>query len=178
MFRLCFFFSILMLICSCKEEEGTYSGGYYWIYGYGLKDMQGEEATQGISEKWKIKHVAVGGCMIDSELEKKVSAKNKATYALLEKRYGKDWRVRYEKDINEFILNKVDIMDVLITNKLFRNKLKDYNIEIDGVDKEVKELNDHGLYEVVVFNNNLKYENKECFRIQVDIKNRKVNLIN
>ncbi|EJL70446.1 hypothetical protein [Chryseobacterium populi] len=54
-------------------------------------------------------------------------------------------------------------MDVLITNPLFRNELRKYYIEIDDVDKEVKELKE-GLYEVVVYNENLKADNKECFR--------------
>lgn len=177
MLRISFFLLFLFLVLSCKKE-GTYIGGYYWIYGYGLKNMEREEATQGISEKWKIKYANVAGCRIDPELEKKVNIKNKKTFALLEKRYGKDWQMKYDENVEEFIINQVDVMDILITNALFRNKLRDYNIEIDDVDREVKELNDQGLYEVVVFNNNLKYENKECFRVKVDIKNRTVNLIN
>jgi hypothetical protein len=107
-----------------------------------------------------------------------VDVENKKTFAALERKYSKDWKLRYDKDVNSFMMKKADVMDILITNALFRNKLRDYNIEIDDVDREVKELNDQGLYEVVVFNNNLKYENKEYFRVKVDIKNRTVNLIN
>ncbi|WP_106917584.1 hypothetical protein [Chryseobacterium aurantiacum] len=47
---------------------------------------------------------------------------------------------RDEKDLDDFAMKRVDIMDVLITNKPFRDQLKKCNIEIDGVDKDVKQL--------------------------------------
>ncbi|MBK1896901.1 FEKKY domain-containing protein [Chryseobacterium paridis] len=151
--------------------------GYYKILGYGYPNMSNVEGRNGIAEKWKIKYIDVAGCDVDQKLMDSVDIENKKTFVALDAKYGKDWKARYDKDVENFMLNKVEVMDVLITNKLFRKKLKDYNIEIDGVDKEVKELNDQGLYEVIVFNNNLQYENKECFRVQVDTRNRKVNLI-
>jgi hypothetical protein len=170
------FLIIFILILSCKKEEGTYVGGYYWIYGYGLKDMMTEEATEGISEKWKIKYADIGGCTVPSDIVKKADALNKKTYAAIANKYGENWKKEYEKDIEQFMMKKVDVMDVLITNKLFRNELKKYNIEIDDVDKEVKEV-DEGLYKVVVYNRKLKAENKECFSVQVNSKERIVNLI-
>lgn len=176
MFRASFFLLILCMILSCKKEETN--NKYFTILGYGLPNMLNIEGRNGIAEKWKIKYVDVAGCEVDQKLMDSVNTENKKTFAKLENRYGKDWKVRYDKNVEDFMINKVDVMGILITNKLFRSKLRDYNIEIDNVDKEVKELNDQGLYEVVVVNNNLKYENKECFRVKVDIKKRTVNLIN
>jgi hypothetical protein len=68
-------------------------------------------------------------------------------------------------------------MDVLITNQFFRNELKKYNIEIYNLDKEVLALNDKDDFQVVVYRNELQYENKECFKVAVNIKNKTVNLI-
>lgn len=175
MLRAFFLVMIFTTIISCKKEEGNYHGGYYWIYGYGLSDIRVHEAMEGISEKWKIKIVDVAGCMIDPKLQKKVDEKNKKTYAAIEERYGKGWKIKYDKDIEGFAAKKIDVMDVLITNKLFRNELKKHYIEIDDVDKVVKELNDN-LYNVVVYNDKLKTENKECFRVSVNTKNRIVQL--
>ncbi len=168
---------LLILIISCKKkQEGTYVGGYYWIYGSGLIDMRREEATEGISEKWKIKYADVGGCRVSSDIEKKADSLNKKTYAEITRRYGENWEKRYEKDIEDFMMKKVDVMDILITNKLFRAELRKYPIEIDDLDKDVKELKDD-LYKVVIYNQKLKSENKECFTVNVDTKNRTVNLI-
>ncbi|KMQ59031.1 hypothetical protein ACM40_18955 [Chryseobacterium sp. BLS98] len=172
-----FLFVMMITLFSCKKDEGSYYGGYYWIYGYGLPVMGAQEAMDGISEKWKIKHYAVTGCMIEPGQEKAVNAANKRTYAALDRKYGKGWQALYSKDMNDFITKKVDVMDILITNKLFRNELKKYYIEIYDVDKEVSELNNDGDFRVIVYNNKLKYENKECFRLTVNTKNKTVNII-
>ncbi|WP_326983780.1 hypothetical protein VUJ46_04360 [Chryseobacterium sp. MYb264] len=169
------FLFLLILMFSCKEE-GSYRGGYYWIYTYGYPRMDFHEAADGISDKWKIKYHSVSGCMIDKKVMDSVDAENKKTYAAIERRYGKDWRQKYDKDIDDFMMKKVDVMDVLITNKLFRDELKKYYIEIYDVDKDVKELGDN-LYKVVVYNQKLKAENKECFSVNVNTKDRTVNLI-
>ncbi|WP_131701461.1 hypothetical protein [Chryseobacterium sp. FH2] len=157
-------------------KKGSYRGGYYWIYSYGYPRMDFYEAAEGISEKWKIKYHSVSGCLIDQKLMDSVESENKKTYAEIEKKYGKDWRKKYNKDIDGFMMKKVDVMDVLITNELFRNELKKYYIEIYDVDKNVKELSDD-LYEVVVYNEKLKAKNKECFTVSVNTKDRTVNLI-
>ncbi|RQO40794.1 hypothetical protein DBR39_07595 [Chryseobacterium sp. KBW03] len=171
------FLFIVIIISSCKKEDDGLRNGYFWLYGYGLKDGYGEEAANGISEKWKIKIVDAGGCIIDEESGKKVIRANNKTLAAITKKYGKGWEAKYDQDLEGFVLKSADVMDVLIVNKLFRSMLRDHNIPIDNVDKEVKELNDQGQYEVVVVNPNLKYENKECFKVAVNTKNRTVNLI-
>lgn len=177
MARIFSFLSIIILLSSCKKEDDGLRNGYFWLYGAGLKDIYEEEATNGISEKWKIKWVDAGDCTIDYETLKKITNANKKTQAAIENKYGKGWDVKYDKDVEDFMMKRVDVMDVLIVNKLFRSKLRDHNIPIDDVDKEVKELNDKGQYEVAVINQKLEYENKICFRVNVDTKNRTVNLI-
>ncbi|PIF46100.1 hypothetical protein CLU96_3118 [Chryseobacterium sp. 52] len=172
-----FLFTIMTILFSCKREDESFRNGYYWVYGAGLKDMDGSEAVEGISEKWKIKSVDAGACTVDGDIANKINAANKKTYAAIEKKYGKDWRAAYDKDMQDFAMKKIDVMDVLITNKLFRDELKKHYIEIYDVDKEVQELNNEGDFRVIVYNNELKYENKECFRLMVNTRNRAVNLI-
>ncbi|MGL6125494.1 hypothetical protein [Chryseobacterium artocarpi] len=175
--RIFSFLSIIILLFSCNKEDDGLNNGYFWLYGVGLKNMYGEEAINGVSEKWKIKWIDAGGCTIDYETFKKIINTNKKTRAAIESKYGKDWDVKYNKDLEDFRVKRVDVMDILIVNKLFRNKLRDHNIPIDDVDKEVKELNDKGQYEVAVINPKLKYENNICFRVNVDTKDRTVKLI-
>lgn len=173
----CSLFVMMAVLFSCKKDEGSYHGGYYWIYGYGFPVMGAQEAMDGISEKWKIKHYPVAGCIIDPEQEKMVNAANKRTYAALEQKYGKGWQALYKKDMDDFAMKTVDVMDVLITNALFRSELKKHYIEIYNVDREVLELNNNGDFRVIVYNQDLQYENKECFRLVVNTKNRIVNII-
>ncbi|MDQ0781998.1 hypothetical protein [Chryseobacterium sp. W4I1] len=172
-----FLLIIVVTLFSCKEDKGNYLGGYYWIYTYGYPRMDFYEAADGISEKWKIKYQSVSGCMIDQKMINKVNSENQKTYAAIERKLGKGWKEKYNKDIDDFLMKKVDVMDVLITNKLFRNELKKHYIEIYNVDKEVFELNNEDEFKVIVYNNELQYENKECFRVAVNTKERTVNLI-
>ncbi|CEJ69130.1 hypothetical protein BN1195_01427 [Chryseobacterium oranimense G311] len=37
----CSLFVMMAVLFSCKKDEGSYHGGYYWIYGYGLPVMGG-----------------------------------------------------------------------------------------------------------------------------------------
>lgn len=84
--------------------------------------------------------------------------------------------MRYDKDVEDSRMKRVDVMNVLIVNKLIKSKLRDHNIPIDDVNKEISELSDHGYYEVAVINPKLKYENKICFRVNVKPQNRSVKL--
>lgn len=160
-----------------KEEQNQSKDEYYTILGYGMPDMERQRLVEGISEKWKIKNIDVAGCEVTQELTDSVAAENKKTYAALEKRYGKDWKVRYEKDIEAFIMKQADIMDILIVNKPFREKLKSCNIEIDGVIKEVKQLTNSEVYDVTVYDFDKNYKKIICCTVQVNTKDRTVNLI-
>lgn len=172
-------FSILCLtvIFSCKRQDSAiHADGNYWILGFGLPNLATDAAREGISGKWKIKYFNVAGCMVAQKTMDSIMAENQHTYDALERKYGTDWRVQYNKDIEGFTMKRVEVMDVLITNAVFREELKKHYITIDGVDQDVKELK-AGLYEVVVYNNALKAENKECFSMRVNTENRTVNLI-
>lgn len=168
---------MILMLFSCKEDRGSYHGGYYWIYSYGLPATERYEAMAGISEKWKIKHYSVGDCLVEPDEMKRIDALNKRTYNAIERKYGKGWREKYRKDLDNFVMKSADVMDVLITNPFFRNELKKYNIKIYNLDKEVLVLNDKDDFRVTVYKNELQYENKECFKVAVNTKNRTVNLI-
>jgi len=162
---------------SCKRQDpALHEDGNYWILGFGFPNMANDAAKEGISGKWKIKYFNVADCMVTQEEMNSIMTENRRTYDALERKYGEGWKVQYDKDIEEFTMRRADVMDVLITNAVFRKELKKHYIAIDGVDQDVKEL-DKDLYEVVVYNNALKEVNKECFRVKVDIKNRTVILI-
>lgn len=160
-----------------NKENGQHQEAYFTILGYGYPNIARHELMDGISEKWKIKHLAVVDCEVTKELMDSIDLENKKTYAAIEKKYGKDWKKRYEKDLDDFAMKKVDIMDVLITNKPFRDQLKKCNIEIDVVDKDVKQLSNSEIYEVIVYGYDKNNNKTDCCTLHVDTKNRQVNLI-
>lgn len=149
--------------------------GYYRFLSYGFPNFQRIKLEDGISKKWKIKTISVAGCIVTEKLMDSVRIENEKTNVALQKKYGKNWQKDYEKDIEDFTIKQVDIMDVLITNKTFRNELAKYKIEIDDVEKDAEELDRQDFYKVNIYK---RYPEKGiAFTINVDIKNRTVNLI-
>ncbi len=114
--------------------------------------------------------------MVDEKLMDSVNTMNEATYTALEQEYGKNWKVRYDQDIRNYPLTSATIMDILITNNMFRKELEKYCIKTDNVDKMVRMLKDNA-YEVTICNEELKANNERCFTVQVDTGSRTVNLI-
>lgn len=176
---------ISMAVICCKEKAAGSSGKenvipdhlYDKILTYGLPDTERQKLSDGISEKWKIIHVDVAGCEVTQKLMDSVAAENSRTYANLERKYGRDWKERYEKDLQDFAMKRVDVMDVLITDKIFRDKLKQCGIEIDGVDKDIIESRTPGIYEASVYSYDKDFNRKNCCKVRVDINKRTVTIV-
>jgi len=174
--KLYFLFAIIIVLsCHEKEETMIHKDGYYWFLTYGFPDFQREEFEKTVNKKWKIKTVRVAGCVVTQELMDSVRSENKKTNLALQKRYGKNWKDLYDKDIQDYTMKQVDIMDVLITNKVFRKELAKHKIEIDDLDKDAEELGRPEFYKVNI--NKIYPENGIAFTVNVDLKNRTVNLI-
>lgn len=147
--------------------------GYYRFLSYGFPNIEKDRLKNLISSKWKIKYERVAGCTVTQELMDSVRAENEKTDIALQKKYGKNWKEKYEKDIQEVLMKQVDIMDVLITNQMFRKELVIHQIEIDNVEKDAEELGRPNFYKVNIYKNHSAI----AFTVNVDIKNRTVKLI-
>ncbi|CAH0176648.1 hypothetical protein SRABI04_01395 [Chryseobacterium sp. Bi04] len=175
----------LISLASCKikntnaysKENNTYrDSSYYTILSYGYPNLERLALMEIISEKWKIRNIEAAGCEVTKELMDKADAENKKTYAAIEKKYGKGWRERYEKDLEVAAMKQADIMDILITNKVFRAQLKKGNIEIDGIYKDVKQL-DSEIYETAIYGYTEDNKRINCCTLHIDTKNKTVYLI-
>lgn len=171
------------VIC-CKENTVATGKGktlpdteYYSILGYGLPDMDRQILSYGISEKWKIVQLDVAGCDVTQELMDSIAVENGRTYAALEKKYGKDWEARYEKDLQDFALKRAEVIDVLMTNPIFRKKLRQCNMAIDRVNKDIIQLDMPGLYKATVYSYDKDFNRTDCCKVEVDLNKRTVNLI-
>ncbi|WES99150.1 hypothetical protein P2W68_05905 [Chryseobacterium arthrosphaerae] len=70
------------------------------------------------------------GCVTDMQSMNAIDRKNKKTYAAIEKRYGKDWKIKYEKDLEDAAMKQTDIMDILIVNRPFRDQIKNVILKL------------------------------------------------
>jgi hypothetical protein len=61
--------------------------------------MELERARDVVAKKYGFRFFAVAGCMVSRQLMDSVEKENAATYAILEKRLGKDWEKRFDKEV-------------------------------------------------------------------------------
>ncbi len=66
---------------------------------YGFVNGPGDAARALVARRWHIGYQAVAGCIVTQELIDSAKTHNAQAEAMLARRHGKDWRRRYEADI-------------------------------------------------------------------------------
>ncbi|PKF75781.1 hypothetical protein [Chryseobacterium sp. PMSZPI] len=186
MIRSFLFLLMITVVFACKEENNRVvslnkentplQDTYFTVLGYGYPDVTRQELTYGVSEKWRIKNIDVAGCEVTQKLIDSVATENAKTFAAIEKKYGKNWKEKYEQDILNFEIKRREVVGLLNVSPLFRVQLKACNMKINEANKEIKQLKSE-IYEVVVYSYDKDFKKNNCCTLRVDTKNRTVNLI-
>jgi hypothetical protein len=67
---------------------------------YGLPNFEKQNSENVVAQKWRIEFYAVAGCVVTQELEDSVDKHNKTIEPLIEKKYGKNWRDKFYKEVD------------------------------------------------------------------------------
>ncbi|MEO8405928.1 MAG: hypothetical protein ABI480_15080 [Chitinophagaceae bacterium] len=74
---------------------------------YGLPDFDRQNSTNVVADKWGIRFRTVAGCIVTQELENMVEEQNRSVEPLIAKKYGKDWKDKFYKEVEaEFEIEK------------------------------------------------------------------------
>ena len=68
---------------------------------YGFRIMELEIAKVVVAKKYGFRFLSVAGCMVTPQFVDSVKKENDATYAILEKRLGKNWKKRFDKEVEK-----------------------------------------------------------------------------
>lgn len=93
------FFLFITTYC-CTKQQGTGSRLRPLTYGMPA-DIEKQNAKHVIAEKWGIQFYAVAGCMVSQELVDSVDRHNKIVEDLIAHKYGKSWRDRFYKQVDD-----------------------------------------------------------------------------
>ena len=174
--RVIYILTIFFFVISCqKNEKKTMNDGYYRFLTFGMPDFNEYIIKKKVDEKWNIKYISVAGCVVTEKLLDSIKIENQKTNSALEKKFGKDWKKLYEKDVQNIVTLEVDIMDILITDNAFKEKLRKCNIRIDDITKVVTPMKNSSIYKVDILEPQIK--RKICFAIEVNIKTRTIKLM-
>ncbi len=70
------------------------------ILTYGLPDMNESHARNSIARKYGFSYYAVAGCVVSKELRDSILQENKKGYDILSKKFVKDWRSKFEEEVD------------------------------------------------------------------------------
>lgn len=91
----------------------------YKLLTYGLPRFEYQNATAVVGRKWCIKYFPVAGCIVSHDLMDSVRTENRRVTADIVNRYGTDWEVRYDADVQrEFerekeIVAKIEVLPAI-----------------------------------------------------------------
>jgi len=127
-----------ILVQSCNEQEKKVDSfktdNDYTLLTYGLPNMERQNSRNVIAEKWEIKFKSVAGCMVSEELVDSVKTINDRVDKNLEKKYGKYWNEKFEKEIDEEYEREKQITAILDKVDFIRKRDEQMGKEGNGLD--------------------------------------------
>lgn len=87
---------------------------------YGLPNFERENAENVIAQKWGIVYYAIAGCVVSEEMVDDAEEHNKKVYTRLERKFGKGWEIKFEKEVDEefrkeqLVLKTVEHIDYIV----------------------------------------------------------------
>lgn len=127
-----------ILVQSCNKQEKKVdtlkTESDYTILTYGLPNMERQNSRNIIAEKWKIKFKSVAGCMVSEQLLDSVKTINGRVDKNLEKKYGKNWNQKFEKEIDEEYERYKQITAILEKVDFIKKRDEQMGIEGNGLD--------------------------------------------
>ncbi len=131
-----------------------------------------------VADKWGLEFVSAAGCEVTEELVDSVDRHNKKVETLIEAKYGKSWRLTFDKEVNGERRKQNVIYKLLNKEKRIIDKQKALEKKGNGLHFQFKKRN-NATYFVRVSGwgqINGKDEYVSYFRYVVDIEKKQVKL--
>ena len=97
---------VFYLFTSCKTITNTNN---FTIISYGISAIRVEglnynyknsDAFSNVAKRWGITFIS-NGCVINNSLRRKIEKDNKEAYKNIERKFGKDWKDRFNAEVEE-----------------------------------------------------------------------------
>jgi hypothetical protein len=181
-------FFALVAATSCDQQKKvnsdksslTNSDDKFRLLTYGgPPDLVRQSATNVVAEKWGIEYLGVAGCVVTKNLVDSVDRNNSKVEILIEKKYGKDWQTKFDKEVDEELINQKIASSLLDKEKKVIRKRNELEKKDNGlyysfhpIDKDQYNVNATGWGQI-----NGKDEYLIYLKYFVDINKKTVKLI-
>lgn len=105
----------------------------YKLLTYGLPRFEYQNATAVVGRKWCINYFAVAGCVVSKELVDSVRTENQRVTADIVSRYGADWEVRFDADVEREFAREQEIVAKIEALPAIQERQKELKAEGNGL---------------------------------------------
>jgi hypothetical protein len=109
---------LLLVMTGCSDETES-EGQQLQLWTYGLPHFERQNAEYVVAKKWGFEFKAVAGCNVSNGLKRRADRHNKKAEAAIAKKYGSDWKEKFEKEVDlefesqEKIIALIDSLDYI-----------------------------------------------------------------
>jgi hypothetical protein len=144
---------------------------------YGLPNFERKNAEDLVAGKYGFNFYGVAGCIVSQELQDSVEKVNKPIYQAIEKKYGKDFWDRFEKEVDKEAVNQKRIKVLVVKKKYVQQKQKELSKDGDGLLFHFDWGREKGHYDVYAYAWGTDDHVLVYYSFNVDINTGKVVLI-
>ena len=98
--------TMAMVLCfksRAAAKTNTYNDSTLRVLTSGMRIIELDRAKGVVAKKYGFQYYSVAGCMVTPELLDSIKRENDITYAILEKKFGKDWENQFDAEVKRVI---------------------------------------------------------------------------
>lgn len=152
----------------------------YALLTYGLPDFEKVNARIVVAKKWRINFKRVAGCVVTKELLDSINTHNDSVNTLIAKRYGKDWNVDFNKEVDSEYVKESEVSKIINDIEIIKKRDSLMAKEGNGLYYRMEPVKNTNTYHVSVEgwgSVDSTFEMVSYFRLEVDYKTQTYKLL-
>jgi hypothetical protein len=146
---------------------------------YGLPNIERQNANANVAKKYGIEFYSVAGCIVPLELVDSVKTENKKVYTIIEKKYGKLFWNRFEKEVDDEYAKHKKVKKLLSKQAYLQKLEQELSKENNGLNYFISPSTNEKDYDVEVYGWG-KYNNESAmvsfYRLTVNVRQQTVTV--
>ncbi len=146
----------LASIFSCKNNVQTVDNidkvdTSLKILVYGLPDREQRRAMNTVAKKYDFHYFPVAGCVVSEHLLDSVNKENKKVYEILEKKFGKNWRLTFAAQVDTMKNLQKQVEELVKKESYITDKENQLEKDDNGLDYLIEPIVGHETFGVKAY---------------------------
>ena len=160
----------------CYSQVNSAKPGFRLLT-YGEPSPENYKIINFVGQRWGIEFYSVAGCVVTKELRDSVKQYNDDVELLISQKHGKDWRVKFDKEVaTEFENERIvfDLIEEMVIIKEWKDRMQKENTFIYY---QLTPIPNSTKYKASIKGmNSLRRDNKTYYTLFVDYRDKSVSI--